>query len=44
VAGTRLFVRPRPRHQRDIAKGERTAIVVEDAQPRDSSPGTPVDY
>jgi hypothetical protein len=34
----------RPLHQRDIAEGERAALVVEDAHLRDSSPGTPLDH
>ena len=41
-AGALPPARPRPRGQRDIAAGERTALVVEDAQARDLSPGTPV--
>src|SRR5882724_1752495 len=44
VAGARPFACPRPRRKRHIAPGERTTLVVEDAQPRDSSPGTPVEY
>src|SRR5713226_597671 len=42
-AGARPFARPRARCEGDIAAGDRTAFVVEDAQPRDSSPGTPVE-
>jgi len=44
VAGASPFVRPWPRHQRHIAEGERAALFVDDAQPRDSSPGLPVEH
>jgi hypothetical protein len=43
VAGARPLVRPRPRRQQHVAAGKGTARIVEDAQPRDSSPGRPVE-